>query len=90
MSKMKSEPARMVRVSTALVALGLACGLASPADAVSSKVRSACSGDYQRFCPSYPPDSSKARQCMRQAGKRLSKRCIDALVDAGEIRRPKR
>jgi hypothetical protein len=57
---------------------------------VSGKVREACGADYKRFCPSYDPNSSKARQCMRQAGKRLSTGCIDALVDAGEIRRPKR
>jgi hypothetical protein len=72
------------------VAAGCALMVAAPAFAVSGKVREACGADYKRFCPSYDPNSSKARQCMRQAGKRLSVGCIDALVDAGEIRRPKR
>lgn len=90
MSDNKNAQARTMRAAMALAVLGLTFGFASSADAVSSKVRSACSGDYNRFCPSYPPDSSKARQCMRQAGKRLSKRCLDALVDAGEIKRSKR
>ena len=72
------------------LALAGSAGLAvaaAPAEAVNAKVRTACKDDYLRFCPSYEPDSTKARQCMRQAGKRLSPRCLDALADAGEIRR---
>jgi len=77
----------------AAVAIAVGCSMivAAPAFAVSAAVREACGADYKRFCPKYDPNSSKARQCMRQAGaKRLSPGCIDALVDAGEIRRPKR
>lgn len=74
----------------AAVAAGFALAAGQPAHAVSGKVREACGADYKRFCPSYPPESAKARQCMRQVGKRLSVGCIDALVDAGEIRRPRR
>jgi hypothetical protein len=83
----------MIKVkSFSAIALTAGCALiaAVPAHAVSGKVREACGADYQRFCPSYPPDSAKARQCMRQVGKRLSVGCIDALADAGEIRRPRR
>lgn len=78
--------------SWAVLAAVAGCALVSvaPAEAVSAKVREACGADYKRFCPRYEPESSKARQCMRQVGKRLSVGCIDALVDAGEIRRPKR
>ncbi len=68
-------------------AAGLALAIASPADAVSSKVRTACKNDYLRFCPNYEPDTTKARQCMRSMGKRLSSKCINALADAGEIKR---
>lgn len=79
------------KMFAAAVALaGVALVAAQPAAAVSARVREACGSDYKRFCPSYPPESSKARQCMRQVGKRLSVGCIDALVDAGEIRRPRR
>lgn len=78
--------------SMAVIAAAAGCALiaAVPAYAVSGKVREACGADYKRFCPSYDPNSAKARQCMRQVGKRLSVGCIDALVDAGEIRRPRR
>ncbi|MGE5267132.1 MAG: hypothetical protein ACM3L9_07180 [Deltaproteobacteria bacterium] len=81
---------KLKRVAVVAVAAGCAVMAASPAFAVSAKVREACGSDYKRFCPSYEPESAKARQCMRQVGKRLSVGCIDALVDAGEIRRPKR
>lgn len=76
--------------------LGLALGLATAAlvtipggDALaqSARVKAACSGDYGRFCPSYPVGSSQLRQCMRANGKLLSRDCVDALVDDGEIKR---
>lgn len=65
-------------------ALGLSAGEAS---AHSQRVQNACRGDYNRFCPGYPVPSSALRQCMRSAGKALSKRCLDALVDEGEVPR---
>jgi hypothetical protein len=59
------------------------------ADAVSSRVRKACEKDYLKFCPNYEVDTPQLRNCMSQAGKRrsLSPRCLDALVDSGEIPR---
>jgi hypothetical protein len=79
---------------TSMTAVAMVAGLAmiatSPAHAVSAKVREACGADYKRFCPKYEPNSTKARQCMRSVGKRLSVGCIDALADAGEIKRPRR
>lgn len=88
----KRSLVRSAVVSSAVAAAALAMTglLVIPAEAVSSKVRSLCKDDYLRFCPSYEPDSKQARQCMRQVGKRLSPRCIEALADAGEIRRRKR
>lgn len=69
-----------------LVALALSAGAAG---AVSGKVKNACSADYYKFCPSFAVGSTSLRQCMRQVGRRLSPRCVDALVDSGEIKRPK-
>lgn len=71
--------------AAALLALSLAPG--GTAFAQSARVKSACSGDYGRFCPSYPVGSAQLRQCMRSHGKSLSRDCVDALVDAGEIPR---
>lgn len=81
---------KMTSVTALAMAAGLAVIATSPAGAVNSKVREACGADYKRFCPKYEPNSTKARQCMRSVGKRLSVGCIDALADAGEIKKPKR
>lgn len=63
---------------------------ASVAAAASARVERACKSDYLQFCPSYEVGSAGLRSCMRQAGKRLSPRCIDALRDSGEIPRNRR
>lgn len=75
------------KLSVLAAAVGLVALSVVPALAVNPRVKSACQDDYFKFCPSYAEDTPQLRQCMRQAGKRLSQRCIDALVDAGEIRR---
>jgi hypothetical protein len=73
-----------LKAAVSLAVLILSAGTAS---AVSQKVKNACADDYLKFCPAYASDSPQARQCMRQVGRRLSQRCIDALEDAGEIPR---
>jgi hypothetical protein len=81
---------KMTNMTALAMVAGLAMVATSPAHAVSAKVREACGADYKRFCPKYEPNSTKARQCMRSVGKRLSVGCIDALADAGEIKKPRR
>ncbi len=79
------------KLRTATIATGLALAAfalgAAPAGAVSDRVKNSCSNDYFKFCPSHAVGSASLRQCMRQVGRRLSPRCIDALVDSGEIKR---
>lgn len=57
--------------------------------AYSKKVENACKADYDTHCPSYKVGSAALRNCIELAGKRgnLSKRCFDALVDAGLVPR---
>lgn len=78
---------RFSSVSLALGAVLISAGLAS---AASPRVERACKNDYFQFCPSYEVGSAGLRNCMRQAGRRLSPRCIDALRDAGDIPRGRR
>jgi hypothetical protein len=80
---------RTTKLAAGLALAMLALGVGT-AGAVTDKVRNACSNDYFKFCPSHAVGSASLRQCMRQAGRRLSPRCIDALADSGEIRRPSR
>ena len=58
---------------------------AGPAQAISQRVRNACRDDYYRFCSAYAVGTPELRQCMRRVGGSLSRGCIDALLETGEI-----
>ena len=76
--------ARSLTLAIAVLAL-----LPIEAGAYSKKVEDACRGDYNSHCPGYKEGSAALRSCITLAGKRgnLSKRCFDALVDAGMVPR---
>ncbi|MBA2126507.1 hypothetical protein DLM45_09775 [Hyphomicrobium methylovorum] len=68
------------------VGLAMLMGLSAvPSQAVSLRVKLACSSDYRAHCSRFPSDSAEVRQCMRAAGERLSPRCLQALISAGEV-----
>ena len=71
-------------VAIALSGIGLA---AREASAYSTSVKLACATDYFTHCSQHSLSSPALHQCMAAVGPRLSKRCIDALVDAGEVSR---
>jgi hypothetical protein len=48
-------------------------------------VQQACSADYHKYCGEYGLESAALRNCMDKAGHSLSKSCVNALVDAGEV-----
>ena len=82
--------ARLGKLGAPALALTIIGGLAATGGAAvaqDARVRSACAGDYHRYCPSYPVGSTKLRSCMRAVGKRLTPQCLDALVATGEISR---
>jgi hypothetical protein len=58
---------------------------ASPAAAVSLAVKMACMTDYMSHCSQHAIGSPGVRSCMRSVGPRLSKRCVGALIAAGEV-----
>ena len=75
------------RYSTAVYAAISALFLISvPALAdVSDHVRSACKGDYQRYCKAYKVGTEGLRACMSRSIKRVSNVCISALVKNGDM-----
>jgi hypothetical protein len=73
-----------VLVRAALVAVALT-GATSQAGAVSLGVKFACASDYYSYCSQHPSGSVAVRQCMRAHGAQLSKRCVNALIAAGEV-----
>lgn len=69
----------------AVAAAALASVAAGDAYAFSKRVKNACGFDYQDFCSQYDPNSSAVRRCFESNRKSLSKGCVRALVDAGEV-----
>jgi hypothetical protein len=72
----------LLKLAAVLGVLGLGV---SDASAVSFKVKLACASDYYSYCSKHAPDTPGVRQCMRANGPKLSKTCINALIDAGEV-----
>lgn len=68
-----------------LATLAVAGFSATQANAVSLRVKLACSSDYRALCSQYSSDSPEVRTCMRAQGERLSSRCLNALIAAGEV-----
>lgn len=73
---------------TVLAAAALAAGIAAQttgAAAISNSVKIACMADYFSYCSQHSPEGQGVRQCMRANGLKLSNRCVNALVAAGEV-----
>ncbi|HMN37023.1 MAG TPA: hypothetical protein PKD49_04835 [Hyphomicrobium sp.] len=70
-----------------LATLALVSGafMVQEAAATSARVKIACASDYFAYCRAHAPNSPGVRHCMRAAGPKLSKRCINALILAGEV-----
>lgn len=70
-----------------LAALAAASAIAAPrpAAAVSLGVKIACASDYYAYCSRHAVGSPGVRRCMRSHGLKLSNRCINALITAGEV-----
>lgn len=58
---------------------------ATGAAAYEEKVQKYCKDDYMSFCSAHPIGSTGMRRCMEANGKQLSRKCVNALADAGEI-----
>jgi hypothetical protein len=58
---------------------------AALADSYSKAVQQSCRDDYKKFCSEYGLESTALRSCMDRSGKSLSKTCVKALVQSGEV-----
>ena len=67
---------------------GAALALATPAAAdtnYSKAVQQNCNADYKTHCGEYGLESNALRDCMDRNGGKLSKACVKALVDDGQV-----
>ena len=58
---------------------------AAMADSYSKAVQKSCAADYRKFCGDYGLESAALRVCMDKAGHSLSKSCVKALIQSGEV-----
>ena len=58
---------------------------AARADSYSKAVQKSCAADYHKYCGDYGLESAALRMCMDNAGKNLSKACVQALIHSGEV-----
>ena len=79
----------MTKFITTLKLAGLTALIAASsvtsAFAVDKAIRKACVGDYDSYCSQYAPGSAQVSRCFESNRRNLSKGCIRALVDAGEV-----
>ena len=73
-----------LRILAAAIAFG-SVAISSQASATSLSVQLACATDYYAYCSKHDPDGPGVRGCMRAAGPKLSNRCVNALIGAGEV-----
>ena len=63
----------------------IACTGLAEAAPITKLERQQCQSDYKQYCGEYGLDSPALRTCMDKNGKHLSKGCVEALIDAGEV-----
>ena len=73
------------RYLSALVFGAALAAFGSTAFAYSGAVKGACRADYKRFCSAHAVNDPGLRRCMDKAGRSLSKACVAALVNTGEV-----
>lgn len=77
-------PASLRRLA-ATIALATTVAATTQASAASLAVQLACAADYYTYCSKHDPNGPGVRTCMNSNGHKLSKRCVNALVAAGEV-----
>lgn len=77
---------RNYRATAFLAAVSLFfCAGTAMADSYSKAVQKSCAADYHTYCGEYGLESAALRVCMDKAGKQLSKACVKALIQSGEV-----
>jgi hypothetical protein len=71
----------LAMASLSIVSFG---GLAQ-AQSYSKAVQQFCRDDYKKYCGEYGLESTALRDCMDRVGENLSRACVRALVQSGEV-----
>jgi hypothetical protein len=71
----------------ALIALVPVFGFAGAAGAapITEQLKNACAVDYRKFCNEFGLETAALKLCMDRNGQKLSKTCVNALVQDGQV-----
>jgi len=72
-------------VQTIVISVAALTFVGTPGYAYSRKVKDACSADYSSLCGKYKQGSSELRRCFESNRRVLSRDCVEALVNAGDV-----
>ena len=75
----------MLALATIVLCLGCAHEAAAEQSRYSKALQQACMADYKKLCGEYGIETSALRTCMDKNGHSLTKTCLNALIDAGEV-----
>jgi hypothetical protein len=75
----------MLRACPAAIVLAAWLFAPTSAAAYGANVKKSCANDYMDNCHLHRLGTPELRACMRKAGPKLTPKCIDALVAAGEV-----
>jgi hypothetical protein len=67
------------------VAASIVMLLSASAEAVTERQKRDCKADYNRYCKQYKLGTEGLRACMSRSIKKVSNRCITALVAGGDM-----
>ena len=77
---------KMKSVTAMFAAFAVIVALApDTAGAVTARMKRDCKTDYNRYCKKYELGSEGLRACMSRSIRKVSKRCVAALVAGGEM-----
>ena len=77
---------KMKSATVGLAALAFTLALVpDTASAVTDRMKRDCRSDYSRYCAKYKFGSEGLRACMSRSIRKVSNRCISALVAGGEM-----
>ena len=75
----------MLALAIMAISVVFAFDAAAEQSRYSKAVQQACVADYKKYCGEYGIETEAILLCMDKNGESLTKTCVQALVDAGEV-----
>ena len=76
---------RIIALAAVVLGVGFAFEATAEQSRYSKALQQACMADYKKYCGEYGIETAAMRNCMDKNGHSLTKSCVHALIDAGEV-----